>query len=191
MRPADRDAKGRTRMSDFRQFAIAAACGLMTAACAFAAPAYAAGPEVVAGPSAEPNCFVPWTDKTKFFKFARQERAVPHRARQRIHRQHLAYPDDSDGQGLCGAAGCRRQAQGVQSRFDWRRRRRADRGDQQFHRFRFRRHRRQCAKSGGVQAGHQTRQRRGRRARRLRQHSRHGGCDQRRRRPEGSWRLLG
>src|SRR5580693_6110925 len=70
MRPADRDAKGRTRMSHFRQFSIAAACGLMTAACAFAAPAYAAGPEVVAGPSAEPNCFVPWTDKTKFFKFA-------------------------------------------------------------------------------------------------------------------------
>ena len=57
-------------MSHFRQFAIAAACGLMTAACAFSAPAYAAGPEVVAGPSAEPNCFVPWTDKTKFFKFA-------------------------------------------------------------------------------------------------------------------------
>jgi len=56
-------------MSHFRQFAIAAACGLMTAACAFAAPAYAAGPEVVAGPSAEPNCFVPWTDKTKFFKY--------------------------------------------------------------------------------------------------------------------------
>src|ERR1700724_484591 len=70
MRPADRDAKGRTRMSHFRHFAIAAACGLMTAACAFSAPAYAAGPEVVAGPSAEPNCFVPWTDKTKFFKFA-------------------------------------------------------------------------------------------------------------------------
>ena len=58
-------------MSHFRQFAIAAAGGAMlTAACAFSAPAYAAGPEVVAGPSAEPNCFVPWTDKTKFFKFA-------------------------------------------------------------------------------------------------------------------------
>ena len=42
---------------------------MLTAACAFSAPAYAAGPEVVAGPSAEPNCFVPWTDKTKFFKF--------------------------------------------------------------------------------------------------------------------------
>jgi ribose transport system substrate-binding protein len=41
----------------------------MAAACAFAAPAYAAGPEIVSGPSAEPNCFVPWTDKTKFFKF--------------------------------------------------------------------------------------------------------------------------
>ena len=32
-------------------------------------PAYAAGPEVVAGPSADPQCFAPWTDKTKFFKF--------------------------------------------------------------------------------------------------------------------------
>ncbi|MDQ0394594.1 sugar ABC transporter substrate-binding protein [Labrys monachus] len=31
--------------------------------------AYAAGPEVVAGPSKEPQCFVPWTDQTKFFKY--------------------------------------------------------------------------------------------------------------------------
>ena len=46
-------------MSHFRQFAIAAACGLMTAACAFAAPAYAAGPEVVAGPAADAGCFAP------------------------------------------------------------------------------------------------------------------------------------
>src|SRR5450631_948909 len=33
------------------------------------AAAQAAGPEVVAGPSAEPQCFVPWTPKTKFFKY--------------------------------------------------------------------------------------------------------------------------
>ncbi|MET0482206.1 MAG: sugar ABC transporter substrate-binding protein [Aestuariivirgaceae bacterium] len=33
------------------------------------ATAVAAGPEVVAGPSAEPQCFVPWSESTKFFKF--------------------------------------------------------------------------------------------------------------------------
>src|SRR5271167_4030825 len=54
----------------YRLAAIAAACGVMTAACALSAPAFASGPEIVAGPSAEPNCFVPWTDKTKFFKYA-------------------------------------------------------------------------------------------------------------------------
>jgi ribose transport system substrate-binding protein len=31
--------------------------------------AYAAGPEVVSGPSAEPECFAPWSADTKFFKF--------------------------------------------------------------------------------------------------------------------------
>ncbi|MFY9968244.1 MAG: sugar ABC transporter substrate-binding protein [Roseiarcus sp.] len=35
----------------------------------FGVAARAAGPEVVAGPSADPNCYVPWTDKTKFFKY--------------------------------------------------------------------------------------------------------------------------
>jgi ribose transport system substrate-binding protein len=33
------------------------------------ATAVAAGPEVVSGPSADPQCFVPWSEKTKFFKF--------------------------------------------------------------------------------------------------------------------------
>jgi ribose transport system substrate-binding protein len=32
-----------------------------------------AEPEVVAGPAAEPECFVPWTDQTKFFKFPKKE----------------------------------------------------------------------------------------------------------------------
>ena len=43
---------------------------------------------------------------------------LPDRARQRLHRQHLAHPDDPDGEGLCRAAGGRRQAQGVQGRLD-------------------------------------------------------------------------
>src|SRR5271169_7263059 len=47
----------------------AALAGLFAAVGPLGAPAYAAGPEVVAGPAADPNCFVPWTDKTKFFKF--------------------------------------------------------------------------------------------------------------------------
>jgi ribose transport system substrate-binding protein len=29
--------------------------------------------EVVSGPSAEPDCFVPWTDQTRFFKFPKKE----------------------------------------------------------------------------------------------------------------------
>ena len=56
-------------MKHYRLAAIAAACGVMTAACPLSAPAFAAGPEIVSGPSADPNCFVPWTDKTKFFKY--------------------------------------------------------------------------------------------------------------------------
>ena len=57
-------------MNHFRHVVVAAVGGAMlTAACAFSAPAFAAGPEVVAGPAAEPGCFAPWADKTKFFKF--------------------------------------------------------------------------------------------------------------------------
>src|SRR6516164_5018798 len=55
-------------MSQFRRVAIAAGA-LMTAACAISWQAFAGGPEVVAGPGADPGCYVPWTDKTKFFKF--------------------------------------------------------------------------------------------------------------------------
>ena len=46
-----------------------AVAALTAVACALSAPAFAAGPEVVAGPAADPDCFAPWTDKTKFFKF--------------------------------------------------------------------------------------------------------------------------
>ena len=43
---------------------------IMAAGLSFGGAAYAAGPEMVAGPSADPQCFAPWTDKTKFFKYA-------------------------------------------------------------------------------------------------------------------------
>jgi ribose transport system substrate-binding protein len=35
--------------------------------------ALAAGPEVVAGPSAEPECYVPWAEDTKFFQWPAKE----------------------------------------------------------------------------------------------------------------------
>ena len=44
----------------------AAACAL---ACGISQAALAAGPEIVSGPSSEPECFVPWTDQTKFFQW--------------------------------------------------------------------------------------------------------------------------
>jgi ribose transport system substrate-binding protein len=43
---------------------------ILAAGVAFSAPARAAGPEVVAGPSADAQCFAPWTAQTKFFKYA-------------------------------------------------------------------------------------------------------------------------
>src|SRR5271170_5562504 len=61
---------GRKTMNCFRHVVVAAVGGAMlTAVCAFSAPAFAAGPEVVAGPASEPGCFVPWGEKTKFFKW--------------------------------------------------------------------------------------------------------------------------
>lgn len=32
-----------------------------------------AGPEIVSGPSADPNCFAPWAQDTKFFKFPKKD----------------------------------------------------------------------------------------------------------------------
>jgi ribose transport system substrate-binding protein len=42
---------------------------IMGAALAVSASAHAAGPEIVSGPSAEPDCFAPWAADTKFFKY--------------------------------------------------------------------------------------------------------------------------
>jgi ribose transport system substrate-binding protein len=39
----------------------------------FTCTAFAEGPKVVSGPAAEPECFVPWAQETKFFQFAKKE----------------------------------------------------------------------------------------------------------------------
>ena len=41
------------------------------------AAAFAAGPAMVPGPSAEPTCYVPWTQQTKFFQYPKK--AGPYR----------------------------------------------------------------------------------------------------------------
>ena len=43
---------------------------IAAAAISFSIAAKAAGPEIVSGPSADPQCFAPWTAQTKFFKYA-------------------------------------------------------------------------------------------------------------------------
>ncbi|MBV8474334.1 MAG: substrate-binding domain-containing protein, partial [Hyphomicrobiales bacterium] len=48
---------------------VASVAALAAAAMSFSAVARAAGPGVVAGPSADPKCFAPWTAQTKFFKY--------------------------------------------------------------------------------------------------------------------------
>src|SRR6478735_9252188 len=53
--------------STARRFTLIGAAFLMSTV--FAGAAFAAGPEVVPGPAAEPECFVSWAPDTKFFKF--------------------------------------------------------------------------------------------------------------------------
>jgi ribose transport system substrate-binding protein len=48
---------------------VASVAAVMAATTMFGAAARAAGPEIVAGPSADPKCFAPWTPQTKFFKY--------------------------------------------------------------------------------------------------------------------------
>ena len=57
---------------------IWAVVGTAAVACLAVGPAaQAAGPQIVSGPSESPNCYVPWTKDTKFFKFP--EKKGPYR----------------------------------------------------------------------------------------------------------------
>ena len=52
---------------------IAKLCAAAAILVTFAASsAEAAGPKIVSGPSADAQCFVPWTEKTKFFQYAKK-----------------------------------------------------------------------------------------------------------------------
>jgi len=51
--------------------------GVLALSFAFTTGAGAAGPEIVKGPAADQQCFVPWTKDTKFFKF--KKKAGPYR----------------------------------------------------------------------------------------------------------------
>jgi len=46
-----------------------AAIALALSSFALGSAAFAAGPQIVAGPSADPTCYAPWSADTKFFKF--------------------------------------------------------------------------------------------------------------------------
>src|SRR3984885_6661888 len=46
-----------------------AVAGLLTAAFMFNAAPALAGPKIVSGPGANPECFKPWSEKTKFFQW--------------------------------------------------------------------------------------------------------------------------
>ena len=46
---------------------------LASLVCGVSHAALAAGPEVVAGPSADPECYVPWAEDTKFFQWPAKE----------------------------------------------------------------------------------------------------------------------
>jgi ribose transport system substrate-binding protein len=43
--------------------------GALSLLCSVSAAALAGGPDIVSGPSADPKCYVPWSDQTKFFKY--------------------------------------------------------------------------------------------------------------------------
>lgn len=60
--------------SQKRRLAAALVTGLATAAAALSAgAAQAAGPEIVAGPSADPECYKPLTAETKFFQYPKKQ----------------------------------------------------------------------------------------------------------------------
>jgi ribose transport system substrate-binding protein len=54
----------------FKRQLLSAAVAIGLGVAMMGGAASAAGPEIVAGPSADPACYVPWSDQTKYFKFA-------------------------------------------------------------------------------------------------------------------------
>ena len=59
--------------ADVKRKTLALIAGAVALTCACSSTAWADGPEVVAGPAAEPECFVPWGGETKFFKYQKKD----------------------------------------------------------------------------------------------------------------------
>jgi ribose transport system substrate-binding protein len=59
--------------ADVKRKSLALIAGAVALTCACSSTAWAGGPEVVAGPAAEPECFVPWGGETKFFKYQKKD----------------------------------------------------------------------------------------------------------------------
>src|SRR5260370_38819120 len=47
--------------------------GALSLLCGISATALAAGPQVVPGPGVDADCFKPWSDTTKYFKWPKKE----------------------------------------------------------------------------------------------------------------------
>src|ERR1700733_3208239 len=64
------NARGRNKVNRNRYlWRSTAVAGLLTAAFMFNCAPALAGPKIVSGPGANPECFKPWSDKTKFFQW--------------------------------------------------------------------------------------------------------------------------
>ena len=59
-----------------------------------------ADPEIVSGPARRTGLLRALGGRNQVLQVPEEGRPLPHRARQRLHRQHLAHPDDPDRQGL-------------------------------------------------------------------------------------------
>ena len=132
-----------------------------------------AGPEVVAGPGADPECFAPWSAETKYLQWPAQGRPLPHRHRQRLRRQHLAHPDDQDRQGLRRGPGGQGQDRRVQGRLDRHRRAGPARRHRGLHQPGLRRHRHHRRLARRLRPRDPPRRQERRRHRALRQRARH------------------
>ena len=92
-------------------------------------------PKVVSGPGLRARVLRAVERPDQVLPVADKKGPVPDRARQRLHRQHLAHPDDQDRQGLSPRSpDVKAKHQGIQGRLDRRGRRRAARRHQQLHR---------------------------------------------------------
>ncbi len=150
-----------------------------------------ADPEIVSGPAAEAECFVPWAAETKFFKYPKKE--GPYRIalangyiantwRIQMIKTAKAYAAQPDVAAKLKEFKVVSTGEDVAAQIS---------AINNFIDSGYRRRRRQRAEPDGLRAGDQARQGGRRGPGRLRQHPRHRRRHQRQRRPEGPRRAVG